>query len=123
MQPTYLTFGKASLSLEPAAQDFHIEFHSRGNPTDLARIRSEAFSRGFVEDDEADPCDMQEFVGECWECAGYCTVSACATLHECTIWRVYLIHRDTLYVIEEYDMPDLSLTAYGPFSGQMEAVK
>lgn len=119
---THLSFGKAVLHLDPETEDFHIEFHTREDPAKIDRARLEAFLHGFVEDD-GDPYDMQEFVGDCLECASYCTTPGCITLHVCAIYRLYLVHRDALTDIEEYDMPSLVPTAYGPFSGFMEAVK
>lgn len=94
------------LHLDPEGFDFHIEFHETETPTfAIALMRETAFRRGYVQDCEigADPYDSEEFMGD-------------------GIWRVYLTPKDPISDKRNEDMPSLIETAYGPYSGFMEAM-
>lgn len=95
---------RIKLCINPADFDFHIEFPMLAAPADLEDATEQAYMRGYVVDTGADLYEQAEIISE-------------------DTMRIYLVPaeavRDT--PLEE-NLPDLSTTAYGPFSGFMEAV-
>lgn len=103
---------RAKLHINDDEFEAYIEFHEETSPQVRADLIGTAWARGWEEDDEdglTDSYDTHVYVGD-------------------GLWRIYLCTRDNRFDGFEipaqrgYEMPDLTLTAYGPFSGVMEAV-
>lgn len=99
---------RVKLHINDADTMYWIEFHEESDPTYIDAMLRTAGRKGYVEDRDEDPTDMRE-------------------LMEDGIWRLYLVTAEWRYDIPtprggDKTMPDLSLTAYGPMSGFMEAV-
>lgn len=108
------------LTIDPVQFDFHIDFHTKTPTFALALMRERAFRLGYVEDiedDQTDPYDQAEMLDDC-----DCSPVDSYGMPTCTMFRLYLAHKDAIPDTQEWMMPDLSQTAYGPHSGFMEAV-
>lgn len=100
---------RCTLHINDAEYEAWIEFHEETYPTVRKLLLQSAWSRGWeedVEDDLTDDYDSNVYMGE-------------------GLWRTYLITRDGRpdIPLPRGEMPDLTLTAYGPFSGVMEAIR
>lgn len=103
---------RAKLHINDDEFEAFIEFHEETAPAVRRELLASAWARGWEEDDEdglADSYDTNVYIGN-----GY--------------WRTYLCTRDSRFdgfeipTQRSYEMPSLIPTAYGPFSGVMEAV-
>ena len=86
--------------------DAYIEFHEDSEPFAIYDMTATARLHNFIEDDgpTADPYDMEIEMGD-------------------GIIRRYLVKIEHMFIpYQRSAMPDLSLTAYGPLSGEMPVV-
>jgi hypothetical protein len=110
---------RVQLHVDRANVTHYIEFHEDSPPAARHDMILLARSRGLVPDDggRADPYDNAVPVGEFVHVPGQ-------PPQDSGVLRLYLVTADTIPDIpfQRSSMPDLSPTAYGPFSGFMEAV-
>jgi len=95
---------RCKLHIDPAAFDAHVEYHTDAPQWAINALIDLARGRGWVVDDDHDPLCDDVYVSD-------------------GVWRTYLVPADPMRDGPlEASLPDLSLTAYGPHSGFMEAV-
>jgi hypothetical protein len=101
---------RAKLHINDDEYEAFVEFHEETAPAVRRELLASAAARGWEEEDsEVDDYDTTVYL-------------------DGGMVRVYLATRDSRFdgfevpAQRHYEMPDLTLTAYGPFSGVMEAV-